>query len=269
MSNSIDAAKGTVGIIKDVMSIAGESPELQEAGTNLAKSAKTMTALLNNCLLPIAAVNFAFEKGRVYFDEKFPKDIAEATKDIPEDELIEPAASIAAPVLQGLGFSHEETNLKKLYLKLLASAMDGRFPHLAHPSFAEIIKQLASNEAVLLTEILSAQQVYLPVANLDQTFAKTKGAITRYHHLFDLRNPTDHSAAELPDFPSMLENWQRLGLVKIDYGSHIPDDSKYSWIETRPEYQSLLHELGPDQLKIKKGVISKTPFGLKFREAVV
>lgn len=266
---ALENVNTSVEVLKTIMSIAGESPELKDAGTNIAKTAKTVTGLINNCLLPIAAVNFAFEKGRVYFEEKFSNDISQATKDIPEDNLIEPPASIAAPVLEGLGFSHEEPNLKELYLSLLASAMDGRTPNLAHPSFAEIIRQLSSMEAGLLVELLKARQLHFPVANLDQIFPDNRGELPRYQHLFNLRNVPDHSAAEMPDFPSMLENWQRLGLIRIDYSKHITDETEYSWVESRPEYSALLKELGTEQLKIQKGIIVKTAFGSKFAQAVV
>ncbi|MES2336207.1 MAG: hypothetical protein V4551_16240, partial [Pseudomonadota bacterium] len=63
-----------VGTLKTVMEIAEKTPELREAGRNVAKVAQTVTALVNNCLLPIAAVNFAFDKGRDYFSELFSKD---------------------------------------------------------------------------------------------------------------------------------------------------------------------------------------------------
>ena len=116
-------------------------------------------------MLPIAAVNYAFGKGRNYFEKQFRKDLEKVTSSIPEENLEDPKASIAAPVLQGLTFSHEESSLKDMYLKLLASSMDNRSPEKAHPEFAEIIRQLSSFEASLLPLWLKSES-HAPIAAL-------------------------------------------------------------------------------------------------------
>jgi hypothetical protein len=79
-SDPLGEVSKAVGTLKTAMEIAERTPELREAGRNVANVAKTVTALVNNCLLPIAAVNFAFDKGRNYFSEKFNKDLEEVVK---------------------------------------------------------------------------------------------------------------------------------------------------------------------------------------------
>ena len=148
--DSIKTARDGVALVGEILKAAGDNPNVKEAGQNLGQTALTVTKLINNALLPIAAVNFAFDKAKVYFAEKFPQDIAAKTAAIPPEQVVEPKASIAGPALQGLAFTHEEPNLKEMYLSLLATAMDGRVAADAHPAFVEVIRQLSSEEAQLM-----------------------------------------------------------------------------------------------------------------------
>jgi hypothetical protein len=118
--DSIDTVASATNAVGEIIKAAGDSQEAKQAGSNIGKAAVTITAAINNCLLPIAAVNYVFEKARFYFNNFFQTDIKAATADIPEEDLIEPKPSIAAPALQALAFAHEEPDLKDLYLKLLA-----------------------------------------------------------------------------------------------------------------------------------------------------
>jgi hypothetical protein len=142
--DSIDTVASATNAVGEIIKAAGDSQEAKQAGSNIGKAAVTITAAINNCLLPIAAVNYGFEKARFYFNNFFQTDIKAATADIPEEDLIEPKPSIAAPALQALAFAHEEPDLKDLYLKLLACAMDSRNSSKAHPAFVEIIRQLTA-----------------------------------------------------------------------------------------------------------------------------
>lgn len=265
--DGFDKAKVGAEVLKTVLSAAGESEDVKQAGANLAKSAKAVTALVDNCLLPIAAVNFAFEKGREYFTNKFSNDLAEATASIPVDALIEPKASVAAPALEGLGFSHEEEELKRLYLNLIASAMDGRFPEKAHPSFAEIIRQLSAVEARLLSGVFKAQAKILPLVRLDQKSTDINGQTVRFVHVANFKG-NDGNPVESVLLPSMIENWKRLGLIEIDYSRNLAAETAYEWVERRPEFRRLTAELGRERVSISKGIMLVTPFGKMFSSVV-
>ena len=80
-----------VGIANTIVQLASDSPELTHAGRNFAKSALTISKAVNNVLLPIAAVNFAFDKAHAYFTNRFESDLEDATRAIPSDEIVEPA----------------------------------------------------------------------------------------------------------------------------------------------------------------------------------
>lgn len=60
----IHYVKEGVSAMGELLKVAGNNPNAQVAGDNIAQAALTVTKLVNNCLLPIAAVNFAFDKAR-------------------------------------------------------------------------------------------------------------------------------------------------------------------------------------------------------------
>ncbi len=89
-----------------------------------------------------------------YFDgDEFAEDMAQKTAHLGEDDIVEPKANVAAQAMQGLGFSLDEPDLKEMYLNLLATASTKGRDHQAHPAFAEIIRQLTSEEASALVPI--------------------------------------------------------------------------------------------------------------------
>ncbi|CAI1618122.1 DUF4393 domain-containing protein [Serratia entomophila] len=147
---AVDNAQKAASALTEIINLAKDDPNAKEAAKNLGKTALTITNTVNNCLLPLAVVNYGFEAAKKYFNEKFRLDVEAATKSIPPDRIIEPKASIVAPLLQGLAFSLDEALLKEMYLKLLASAMDDKTESTTHPAFVEVIKQLSSDEALIL-----------------------------------------------------------------------------------------------------------------------
>lgn len=122
----IKSAKDSLSLVTEIIKAAGDNPQVKQAASNLGLTAVTLTKTINNVLVPLAAINFAFDKARLYFSGKFQDEMAAKAATIPQEHLIEPKASVAGPSLQGLAFTHEEPNLKEMYLNLLTTAMDGR-----------------------------------------------------------------------------------------------------------------------------------------------
>ncbi|MDE0159663.1 MAG: DUF4393 domain-containing protein [Candidatus Dadabacteria bacterium] len=264
MSDESQNTDKVINAATKIIDLAADSPELSEAGHKFAKSALTIAKAVDNCLLPIAAVNFAFDKARKYFENRFQKDLEKATNDIPAEDLIEPKASVAAPVLQGLAFSHEEQDLKMMYLKLLSSAMDGRKAGSVHPAYAEIIRQLTSDEARLLNQVIDGRP-RIPIVTLkgwDQI------GITKMHkNILPYSDVNTGEQIAAPKLPSMIDNWQRLELISITYEFHLVATGEYDWVQSRPEYIELKEET-EKEVEIEKGIMELTAFGKLFAEAV-
>lgn len=269
MDDHIKSAKDGIGLVADLLKAAGDNPEVREAGANLGQTALTITRTINNALLPLAAVNFAFDKARRYFAEKFESDLQSRTRALPYDQIVEPKASIAGPALQGLAFTHEEPDLRDMYLSLLATAMDRRSASSAHPAFVEIIKQLEGDEAQLLRIVLTTSGS-LPIVQVRQATVGKQGWREIANHLMNLCDTTTRQAIENPTQPAMVDNWVRLGLVEVTYNKYLMDEQAYAWVDERPEYKRLKGQRETEEVRVsfERGCIGRTAFGLKFAAAV-
>lgn len=267
----LSTVKEGVSLAAEIIKIAADDPNAKEAAKNLGQTALTITKTINNVLLPLAAVNFAFDKARTYFDGKFAQDLSEKIASIPAESIVEPKASIAGPALQGLAFSHEEPDLKNMYLNLLATAMDGRVASYAHPAFVEIIKQMTSEEAHLIRGILCPPRL---TAIVEIHSADAESLVPQYSvaatHLLNLAENDGRTPVENPRLSAIVDNWLRLGLVAVCYDKYIPDDSQYEWVERRPEIARIRAMPANANRKVthQKGIIEPTQLGLQFATAV-
>jgi len=82
-NDNIKKAKDGATLLGEIIKVSGDNPDVKEAGNNLGKTALTITKTINNALLPLAAVNFAFEKARKYFSEEFQQDLSKKASAIP------------------------------------------------------------------------------------------------------------------------------------------------------------------------------------------
>ena len=269
MQEEMKTAREGVGVLADLIKVAGDDPQVREAAKNLGQTAVTITKTINTALLPLAAVNFAFEKARLYFSGKFQQDLLDRTKDIPIDCVTDPKPSVAGPALQGLAFTHEEPTLKSMYIALIATSMDKRVSQSAHPAFVEIIKQLEGNEAELLGGLLQIQGS-VPLAQVRATTVGTQGWRVGMNHLMNLSNIETKEPVVEPGIAAMVDNWTRLGLVEVKYGEFLQAPNAYDWVENRPEYKSIKQSTETELVKISfhRGHVGRTDFGKLFAEAV-
>ncbi|AFK69769.1 hypothetical protein A210_01175 [Pseudomonas putida SJTE-1] len=265
--DDLESASTATQVVGELIKAAGDSPEAKQAGQNIGRVAVTLTAAIDNCLLPIAAVNFAFARAKDYFGGLFQKDIAAATSEIPAEALIEPKPSLAGPALQGLAFSHDEPDLKDLYIKLLATSMDGRNAAQAHPAFVEILRQLTAHEAQSLRMIIPFLQ--MPICRIEAV-RQNGGRRNLMNHVLNATDRETGLPHVDPQLPMMVDNWIRLGLVTVDYTHWLHRDEAYSWMEGRPEVQSLRAKLNDEDSKVtpQKGLLAVTDLGRQFGQAV-
>lgn len=267
--NPIKTAHEGVALVGEILKAAGNNPQVKEAGQNLGQTAVTITKAINNALMPLAAVNFAFDKARNYFAERFQQDISAKTAAIPPEQVVEPKPSIAGPALQGLAFTHEEPNLKEMYLSLIATSMDGRVAANAHPAFVEVIRQLSSEDARLIRSVLLSASA-IPIVEVRLTTVDQPGFRTLARHLLNLTNTETKAPAENAQLPAIVDNWVRLGLVTVDYMTKLTDETTYHWVDLRPEVIRLrqFDENEKKKIEITRGVLERTAFGVQFAKAV-
>jgi len=205
-----------------------------------------------------------------YFEADFAKDFAEKVADVPEENLQAPKPSIAAPAMEGLGYALEEPELKNMYLELLARAADDRQASSAHPSFAEVIRQLTAEEALLLRTFEMTRGKLHPMVRLKIQVPNELGSKTIMSNVVRYDDPITGSPAYNDQLPMYLDNWQRLGLVQHDYATKITAPGEYDWVEERPEKAAVtkVAESNGSSAVIEEGVFAVTSFGAQFAKAV-
>jgi len=221
--------------------LAAESPNMKAAAESYARRVAIKQAVLLRVYQPLALF---LGVSRDYFDTEFHEDMAKKLAEIPEEYLATPSPSVAIPAMQGLSYSLEEPNLKEMYLNLLATATDDRMKENAHPSFADIIKQLSPREASLLLDTLRSS--LLPVVRLMRTFEEGVGGVLMVNYLLPLADTNTGEPAEEPSLPVWIDNWIRLGLIEVDYGRYLTDEDRYAWVEGRPEFVRLEQDDQPN-----------------------
>lgn len=242
--------------------IAEDTPEMRAAARMFARRQEIKQAVLLKLYRPLekwVGVSSA------YFEGPFLEDIAGKVADIPEQNLTEPRPSVAVPAMLGLGYSLDEPDLKEMYLNLLATASDDRRRDRAHPSFAEIIRQLSGGEASLLDGVLGTRNA-LPIVSLHQTNPGVPGYLIRQSNLLNLRRKEEGEPIEIPASAMWVDNWVRLGLVDVDYTRYLTKPDSYEWVDGRPEVVRLRG--AGETIEFQRGCLRVTDFGREFAAAV-
>jgi hypothetical protein len=209
-----------------------------------------------------------------YFATQFENELADKLADVPEEDLVTPPMNVAGPSVQGIAFTEELPNLREMYLNLLATASDRRIQQAAHPSFAEIIRQLGAEEAGWLASVLNGGQEALVEIRRS---AATVEEPTREGYRRLATNVLDWVDADgthiwRPEFTVYVDNWKRLGLVTTYSTSYLTHPDAYTWVETSPLYQAFQSQHDTDELKVvsfEKGILAATEFGRSFFNVVI
>jgi hypothetical protein len=82
-----------------------------------------------------------------------------------EGKTISIPPRIAIPMLESAALEDDET-LQEVWARLIANSTDPNFKESAHPGFIEIIRQLSSDEAIILTSFLQMEKYPILFTNL-------------------------------------------------------------------------------------------------------
>ena len=121
------------------------SPTLRKIGEELVPVAK----LVKIALAPIKLAVWSYESIEAFLSIRETQLLAERKA----KNIKTPPLSLSGPLVMNMAFSADEPDLREMYARLLASAMDERSADGAHPSFVNIIQQLTSDEAKILNYI--------------------------------------------------------------------------------------------------------------------
>ena len=158
-----------------------------------------------------------------------------------------------------LGSGHVE-ELRRMFGNLLLSAMDATIAGMAHPSFADIVRQLSPAEARLIK--------YLRERGYIHTIS------VRAHHqiLGGDHNIADHLSLVADEIGAPIEfvgtyfvNLARLGLVQASDTREITPQGEYVHIERDPRVRRILEaEIDWRRAYAVRGFVEITTFGTQF-----
>ena len=261
-------------IAQDNKSIRGElteqaklTPEFGEAARNKAKRIAIRQEIATLIYKPITNLLGISNK---YFDSEFDNDMATKLASIPEEHIVAPKPSLAAPAMQQLGFSLDEPNLRELYLNLLATASDKRIKDSVHPSFVEVIKQLSSDELKLLEDVITTPGNAKAIVQFKYVTEGEDGWRPAQTHVVEA-TPVWASAIASGYVPTYVDNWVRLGLATVSYTNFVLEPNAYDWVDASDVKEALTRAQANNPsltLDFDKGHIRPTDFAKSFGAAV-
>lgn len=163
------------------------SPTAKVVGNEMARTVK-------NLLLPLRFFNSAIESTEEMFMKKISK--------TPIEDLVTPKAIIALPIFEQLKYCYEEKELKELYLTLLATSMNKKLNKNVHPLYLQILKELSSDEAIILKFLRERLFLAASIPKID---------VIRKLRFIEKKSP--HHIVENPEY-SVLKNFSKVILLK-------------------------------------------------------
>jgi hypothetical protein len=237
---------------------------VQPSAKKIGESLETVTKAVTIALAPIKALVWGYDK----IEEFITTRVTEKLKNVPKEKITTPPPQIAGPAIEALRFSGHDPNLRELYANLLANAMDQDTLYNSHPSFVEILKNLSSDEAILLKYFV--KENCHPVIDIKKVYTeKEKGFIILYANYSQLCKDPGFSNNNL--IPNYINNLCRLGLLEIPYGAYLSAPNTYEPLENDPLPTSLKDSLenSNGNISFERKVIRITTFGSQFIENVV
>lgn len=244
----------------------GLQPFVKQGG----KALETVGKTINMALSPISGLVWGYEKISEYIqtslEEKFK------SNKVPLENITTPDPLIAGSLINNFRFIGEKQSLRDMYINLLATSMNKETASTAHPCFVEIIKQLSSDEAKIMSLELHSQIQNKAIIKI-QGLMDNGGFLDVYEHLSTIPYAAN---CEFPEsFPTYLSNLTRLGLLSFTYESYFKHEDFYKVIKELSLTQAYINHILTDEWYInfgykphlQKGMIFITPLGSQFQKA--
>lgn len=254
---TIDAVTGLVNAVPIYQDT------LQPAAKQIGNSLETVTKTVNIALAPIKALVWGYER----IEEFISTRVSEKLRSIPKENIISPPTAIAGPAVEALRFSGEDQNLRELYANLLASSMDKNTVEFVHPGFVEILKNLASEEAILLQAFKNFESY--PLIDIKSILPNDAGSKTTYNNFSHLQKKVNIKNTDL--IPSYLNNLCRLGLLQIPQYVYLANENFYIPLESDPMLNSIKNSIkdNKNSVEFERKVVELTNLGKQFIKNVV
>ena len=241
----------------------GLQPAIKEVGKALGTVAKTV----NIVLAPVSILVWGYEQVKDFVEGK----VAEKLKDIPEEKIITPDATIAGPVLESLKYTGHKEELKEMYANLLASAMNSDTAVNAHPSFVDIIKNMNVYEAKIIQYLAKNNRIpMIHIRQIKQKLFSHGGSIYAFKYISKITFDIDFIDEKL--LPVYYENLIRLKLIDIPEGRYLHAKNLYDELENEQFVLNKIQEidtLDGHKSEIEQTFIELSAFGIQFVKACI
>jgi hypothetical protein len=238
--NAVTGLAKAIPIYQDAV-----QPAAQEIGKALGTVAKTV----NVALAPVSALVWGYDKIKDFVDNK----VTEKLQNVPKENIITPPPHVAGPALESLRYTGSIEELKELYANLLAASMDSVTTKDAHPSFVEIIKQLSSDEAKLLTALISKEQE--PAVTIRNNREDKTGGRDQFRNFTVLGEKIGvHDYGRIPNH---LDNLCRLGLLEVPAQYQLIGEDIYKHLDEHPIVKSIVESIDQEEGR-KSELVHKT-----------
>lgn len=224
--------------------------------------------LIHICFNPVRKLKLKQE----YMFKQYEEEIKAKYLAIPEDKRLEPKLNIVGPALEAAKYHVEEEEIRTMFANLIASSANKDRNQVVHPSFVEIVRQFSPRDA-LVCKYLHENQDSICVGRINGIFKfpnqKTPQPTTIIDKFFPFPDLNMNNHFE---YQASIENLIRLGLITIDYGKYVLDDSRYEKLFNHPIFTELKDNFSirtdlPSsftEYKFQKGYWAFTTFGRHF-----
>lgn len=244
--------------------------------TKLGRAFAAASDVLTPILMMLGAFTLGVGRkasGVAPFLETFQTRLAAQLESVDPTKLVPPPPRIAGPLLAQYVFVEDDEDLRVLFEKLLATAVNSETRDTAHPAFVEVLKQLSPTEAKLLKglakEIADRQSALLPYLEARGHLAMPQPT----YMIIGSISPLD-DVAGVTLLATATSNLERLGILKIRMDTTLnPGDGPDPYEVLRrsaliPAFADAAKGLGR-ALQLQPGFIEVTQFGLAFIIACV
>lgn len=237
---------------------------LQPAVREVGKGLETIGQVVNVALEPLRALVWGYDKIKEFIVQK----VSEKLQDIPPEDIISPPLHVAGPTVEALRFVGHEDRLREMYANLLARSMDKNTSTAAHPSFVEIIKQLTTDEARIISYLSEATT--FPIISIVEEENKGIGVREIKENLSIIGYTAKCNDPKL--IQSYISNLVRLGIIEIRHDQHYIDSKLYTEITDHEDIKTIIDSTlirAGHKINIKKYLAKLTPLGIQFRQICV
>lgn len=233
------------------------------AGGALSKSFEGPLKSVND--LWYSAFGYKTEMARIKKEAEvkaYAEKIIQELHNVKPENIQQPKLNIVGPAIEASKYYIEEPPLRDMFAKLIASACDSTKSEVTHPAFVECIKQMNSNDAILLTKLKS----FGPLADYSFHCIKKPGQVWNLARCVCLSD-------SIPDYSEKntlsISNLHRLNIITINTMDTIKDESFYKQYTEIALYQQALQLFDLNKHLYSRFELAKyyyqiTPFGRSF-----